>query len=54
MSAIFSRFVRDDSGATAIEYGLIAGLIAVVVVTAITTIGTKLTNTFNNIANQLK
>ena len=54
MSAILSRFVRDDSGATAIEYGLIAGLIAVVVVTAITTIGTKLTNTFNNIANQLK
>jgi pilus assembly protein Flp/PilA len=54
MSGIFSRFVRDDSGATAIEYGLIAGLIAVVVVTAITTIGTKLTNTFNNIANQLK
>ena len=54
MSGIFSRFLRDDSGATAIEYGLIAGLIAVVVVTAITTIGTKLTNTFNNIANQLK
>ncbi|HLM11068.1 MAG TPA: Flp family type IVb pilin [Reyranella sp.] len=54
MSGIFSRFIRDDSGATAIEYGLIAGLIAVVVVTAITTIGTKLTNTFNNIANQLK
>jgi pilus assembly protein Flp/PilA len=54
MSGIFSRFVRDDSGATAIEYGLIAGLIAVVVVTAITTIGTKLTNNFNNIANQLK
>jgi pilus assembly protein Flp/PilA len=54
MSGIFSRFIRDDSGATAIEYGLIAGLIAVVVVTAITTIGTKLTNTFNNIANQMK
>ena len=53
MSAIFSRFVRDDSGATAIEYGLIAGLIAVVVVTAITTLGTKLTNTFTNISNKL-
>jgi pilus assembly protein Flp/PilA len=53
MSAIFSRFVRDDSGATAIEYGLIAGLIAVVVVTAITTVGTKLTNTFTNISNKL-
>ena len=53
MSAIFSRFVRDDSGATAIEYGLIAGLIAVVVVTAITTVGTKLTNTFTNIGDKL-
>ena len=53
MPAIFSRFVRDDSGATAIEYGLIAGLIAVVVVTAITTLGTKLTNTFTNISNKL-
>ncbi|MPZ34772.1 MAG: Flp family type IVb pilin [Rhodospirillales bacterium] len=53
MSAIFSRFIRDDSGATAIEYGLIAGLIAVVVVTAVTTVGTKLTNTFTNISNKL-
>jgi len=53
MSGIFSRFIRDDSGATAIEYGLIAGLIAVVVVTAITTLGTKLTNTFTNISNKL-
>ena len=53
MSAIFSRFVRDNSGATAIEYGLIAGLIAVVIVTAVTTVGTKLTNTFTNIGNKL-
>ena len=53
MSGIFSRFIRDNSGATAIEYGLIAGLIAVVVVTAITTVGTKLTNTFTNIGNKL-
>jgi pilus assembly protein Flp/PilA len=53
MSAVFSRFVRDDSGATAIEYGLIAGLIAVVVVTAVSTLGTKLTNTFTNISNKL-
>jgi pilus assembly protein Flp/PilA len=53
MSAIFSRFIRDDSGATAIEYGLIAGLIAVVVVTSITTLGTKLTNTFTNVSNTL-
>ena len=53
MQSLFSRFVRDDSGATAIEYGLIAGLIAVVVVTSITTLGTKLTNTFTNVSNKL-
>ena len=51
--AILSRFVRDDSGATAIEYGLIAGLIAVVIITAVTTVGTKLTNTFTKITNKL-
>ena len=53
MSTIFSRFANDHGGATAIEYGLIAGLIAVVIITAVTTVGTKLTNTFNNIANAL-
>jgi len=53
MNAILSRFAKDDSGATAIEYGLIAGLIAVVIVTAVTTVGTKLTNTFTNIGNKL-
>ena len=53
MCAILSRFARDDSGATAIEYGLIAGLVAVVIVTAVTTVGTKLTNTFNKVGNAL-
>jgi len=53
MHAILSRFARDDSGATAIEYGLIAGLIAVVIITAVTTVGTKLTNTFTKIGNSL-
>ena len=53
MFSIFSRFANDDSGATAIEYGLIAGLIAVVIVTAVTTVGTKLTNTFTSIGNKL-
>lgn len=53
MNAILSRFAKDDSGATAIEYGLIAGLIAVVIVTAVTTVGTKLTNTFTSIGNKL-
>lgn len=40
-------FMDDESGATAIEYGLIAGLIAVVIITAVTAIGTKLTAKFD-------
>jgi pilus assembly protein Flp/PilA len=54
MFAILSRFAKNDSGATAIEYGLIAGLIAVVIVTAVTTVGGKLTNTFTTVGNSLK
>jgi len=50
---IFARFVRDESGATAIEYGLIAALIAVVIITAVTTVGTNLTTTFTTVANKL-
>ncbi len=53
MYAILSRFAKDDSGATAIEYGLIAGLISVVIVTAVTTVGGNLTNTFTTIGNKL-
>ena len=53
MKNLVSRFVKDESGATAIEYGLIAGLIAVVIVTAVTTVGTKLTNSFNKIGNAI-
>ena len=53
MHAFFLRFAHDDSGATAIEYGLIAGLIAVVIITAITTLGVNLTNTFTKIGNAL-
>ena len=48
MSKFVSRFMKDESGATAIEYGLIAALIAVVIVTAVTTIGTKLNTKFNS------
>ena len=47
-------FLRDESGATAIEYGLIAALIAVVIITAVTSIGTNLSSKFNNIANATK
>jgi pilus assembly protein Flp/PilA len=53
MSTLIGRFAQDESGATAIEYGLIAGLVAVVIITAVTTVGTKLTGTFNTIANKL-
>lgn len=50
---IFARFVKDESGATAIEYGLIAALIAVAIIVAATTLGTNLGNVFNNISAQL-
>jgi pilus assembly protein Flp/PilA len=53
MQNLFSRFVRDESGATAIEYGLIAALIAVVIITAVTTLGTKLSTTFTNVSTAL-
>jgi pilus assembly protein Flp/PilA len=53
MNELFLRFLKDNSGATAIEYGLIAALISVVIITAITSVGTKLTTTFNTIATSL-
>ncbi len=49
MSKFVTRFLKDESGATAIEYGLIAALIAVVLVTAVTAVGTKLSGTFDKI-----
>ena len=51
--SIVKRFAKDESGATAIEYGLIAGLISVVIITALTTIGTKLNTKFTSISNGL-
>ena len=54
MSGLVHRFLRDESGATAIEYGLIAALIAMVLVGALTTIGTKISGTFNNVSNGVK
>ncbi|MEO5337549.1 MAG: Flp family type IVb pilin [Magnetospirillum sp. WYHS-4] len=44
---------KDESGATAIEYGLIAAGIAVAILVAITTVGNGLQNTFNNVSNKL-
>ena len=54
MKTLFNRFARDESGATAIEYGLIATLIALAAIAAMTTLGTKLTSTFTAVSNQLK
>ena len=54
MSKFVTRFLKDESGATAIEYGLIAALIAVVIITAVTAIGTNLSGKFNNVANSVK
>ncbi len=47
------KFFKNNKGATAIEYGLIAALIAVAAITAMTTLGSKLTNTFNKVGNGL-
>ena len=54
MKNLFARFVKDNSGATAIEYGLIAGLIGVVVIGAVTTVGTKVSGQFTTIGAALK
>ncbi len=50
---LLGRFRRDESGATAIEYGLIAALIAVVVIVALRTIGTNLGRTFTSVGTAL-
>ena len=50
---LFARFAQDESGATAIEYGLIAALISVGIIVAVTTLGTNLGNTFTTINNRL-
>jgi pilus assembly protein Flp/PilA len=53
MKKLFARFAADQSGATAIEYGLIAGLIAVVIISAVSTLGTRISAKFNAIAANL-
>jgi pilus assembly protein Flp/PilA len=53
MKNLVSRFVSDESGVTAIEYGLIAALIAVVIIVAVTAVGTKLSGTFSTVAASL-
>ncbi|OJF91516.1 Flp family type IVb pilin [Pararhizobium antarcticum] len=53
MPKIFARFLKDDSGATAIEYGLIAALISVALITGATTLGGALNTQFTNLGGQL-
>ena len=53
MSKFVTKFMNDESGATAIEYGLIAALIAVAIITAATSVGTSLSGTFNTVSGKL-
>jgi pilus assembly protein Flp/PilA len=50
---ILKSFLRDESGATAIEYGLIAARISVAIITVVQGLGTKLNTTFENISSKL-
>lgn len=54
MRKIFEAFVRDQKGATAVEYGLIAALIAVAIIGGVTAVGTSLSTTFTNVSANLK
>jgi len=53
MLPIFSKLMRDEVGATAIEYGLIAALIAVVIIATINSVGANLSGTFSSVAAAL-
>jgi len=54
MNKLVARFAKDESGATAIEYGLIAALISVVIIGVLSTLGGELNSKFDEIADQLK
>lgn len=53
MKNLVSRFMNDESGVTAIEYGLIAALLAVVIIVAVKAVGTNLSTTFSTVASSL-
>ncbi|MCI9866676.1 Flp family type IVb pilin [Rhizobium skierniewicense] len=53
MTQIFARFMKDESGATAIEYGLIAALISVGIITGASTIGSSLSRVFGDISTKI-
>jgi len=52
--AKFVKLLKNEKGATAIEYGLIAALIAVAAIGAMTSVGSKLNTTFNNVSSSLQ
>jgi pilus assembly protein Flp/PilA len=54
MKNLVSRFVKDESGATAIEYGLIAAGIAIAIITTVNGVGSKLSSNFVSISTSLK
>ncbi len=54
MKALFNRFKNDESGATAIEYGLIAALIAVAIIAAVRAVGGSLSTTFDGVNTELE
>jgi pilus assembly protein Flp/PilA len=54
MKSLVKRFAKDESGATAIEYGLIAAGISVAIISVVNGLGSKLTNTFSNVTSQMK
>ena len=54
MTAMFKKFIGNQDGATAIEYGLIAALIAVVIIGALTTVGSNLNTDFPSVATSLR
>ncbi|HEY4940148.1 MAG TPA: Flp family type IVb pilin [Rhizomicrobium sp.] len=54
MTKLIQNFLRSESGATAIEYGLIAALIAVVIIGAVSVVGTSLSTTFTSVSTAVK
>ncbi len=51
---MLKRFFQDEAGASAVEYGLLVALIAVVIIAAVTTLGTNLSGTFSTVAGSVK
>jgi pilus assembly protein Flp/PilA len=54
MKSLVTRFAKDESGATAIEYGLIAAGISVAIITVVNGLGSKLSTTFSNVTSTMK